>query len=122
MMVSKQDHQDSLERWSSSKYAILSVDVSSEHTDEDLANIATHHPSGDSFSWDEFTNINWIKDMRHTVDFGLKLADTENDRAEFTAKGQNWNRIAGVLEGSLVIYFTNSTTDATPVLLELEGW
>jgi len=56
------------------------------------------------------------------VDFGLKLADTGNDRAEFTAKGQNWDRIANVLEGSLVIYFTNTATSSTNVLLLLEGW
>jgi len=114
--------EEALGKWSSSKYAVLEVDVSSEHTDADLADIATHHPSGDAFSWDEFTNINWIKDMRHPIDFGLKLADTGNDRAEFTAKGQNWNRIAGVLNGSLVIYFTNSSTSTTNVLLLLEGW
>jgi len=121
-MVSWGNLADRLEQWATSKYAILSVDVSSAHTDEDLANIATHHPSGDDFSWDEFTNINWIKDMRHPIDFGLKLADTGNDRAEFTAKGQNWNRIAGVLKDNLVIYFTNSATNATDVLLLLEGW
>jgi len=114
--------EEALKKWSSNRYAILAVDVSSTHTDADLANIANHHPSGDDFSWSEFTNINWIKDMRHPVDFGLKLADTENDRAEFTAKGQNWNRIAGVLKGSLIIYFTNTATSGTNVLLLLEGW
>jgi len=114
--------EEALKRYSLSSYAVLAVDVSSAHTDVDLATIATHHPSGDPFSWDEFTNINWIKDMRHSVDFGLKLADTGNDRAEFTAKGQNWNRIAEVLEDSLVIYFTNTTTSSTSVLLLLEGW
>jgi len=114
--------QRALSQWASSKYAVLEVDVSSTHTDADLATIATHHPSGDLFSWDEFTNINWIKDMRHSVDFGLKLADTANDRAEFTAKGQNWNRIASILAENLVIYFTNTATSATTVLLELEGW
>ena len=122
MNFSQEQHEENLERWATSKYAILAVDVSSAHTDADLANIATHHPSGDSFSWSEFTNINWIKDMRHSVDFGLKLADTGNDRAEFTAKGQNWDRIANVLEGSLVIYFTNTATSSTNVLLLLEGW
>jgi len=122
MSTNRPELYDILEGWSSSKYAVLAVDVSSTHTDADLANIATHHPSGDSFSWSEFNNINWIKDMRHSVDFGLKLADTGNDRAEFTAKGQNWNRIASVLEDSLIIYFTNSATNATTVLLLLEGW
>jgi len=114
--------KEALKDWSSDKYAVLAVDVSSTHTDADLANIATHHPSGDAFSWDEFTNINWIKDMRHPVDFGLKLADTGNDRAEFTAKGQNWTRIANILKANLVIYFTNTATSATTVLLLLEGW
>jgi len=114
--------EEALRRWSVDRYAVLAVDVSSTHTDADLANIATHHPSGDAFSWDEFNNINWIKDMRHTVDFGLKLADTENDRSEFVARGQNWNRIAGILKDNLVIYFTNTTTTGTDVLLLLEGW
>jgi len=108
--------------WASSRYAILAVDVSVAHTDEDLANIATHHPSGDAFSWDEFNNINFITCMRHSVDFGLKLASTNNNRAEFTAKGQKWTRIADILEDNLVIYFTNSATSGTTVLLELEGW
>jgi len=122
LSISPQEQLDNLQRWSSSRYAVLAVDVSSAHTDEDLANIATHHPSGNAFSWDEFTNINWITDIRHTVDFGLKLADTGNDRNEFTAKGQKWTRMASVLEGSLVIYFTNTATNATTVLLVLEGW
>jgi len=122
MPMSQEQAIEALKRFSSTSYAVLAVDVSSTHTDADLANIATHHPSGDTFSWDEFTNINWIKDMRHSVDFGLKLADTGNDRAEFTAKGQNWDRIANVLEGSLVIYFTNTATSSTNVLLLLEGW
>jgi len=122
MSLYEEEAKRALREFASSKYAVLAVDVSSAHTDADLANIATHHPSGDSFSWSEFTNINWIKDMRHSVDFGLKLADTGNDRAEFTAKGQNWDRIANVLEGSLVIYFTNTATSSTNVLLLLEGW
>jgi len=114
--------EEALGKWSSSKYAVLAVDVSTAHTDADLANIATHHPSGDAFSWEEFTNINWIKDIQHPVDYSLKLADTGNDRVEFSARGQNWERIAGVLEGSLVIYFTNTATTDTDVLLLLEGW
>jgi len=122
MTIHEQEAEEALGKWSSSKYAILSVDVSSAHTDEDLANIATHHPSGDAFSWDEFNNINWIKDIQHPVDYGLKLADTGNDRVEFSARGQNWERIAGVLEGNLVIYFTNTATVGTDVLLLLEGW
>jgi len=56
------------------------------------------------------------------VDYGLKLADTGNDRAEFSARGQNWERIASILEDSLVIYFTNTATSGTNVLLLLEGW
>lgn len=111
-----------LGQWSSSKYVVLAVDVSSTHTDEDLANIATHHPSGDAFSWDEFNNINWIKDIQHPVDYGLKLASTENDRVEFSARGQNWERVALILANNLVIYLTNSQTSSTSVLLLLEGW
>jgi len=122
MTIHEQEAEEALGKWSSSKYAILAVDVSSTHTDADLATIATHHPSGNAFSWDEFNNINFITCMRHPVDFGLKLADTGNNRAEFTAKGQKWTRIASVLEDSLIIYFTNSATSGTTVLLELEGW
>jgi len=122
MTIQEQEAEEALGKWSSSKYAVLEVDVSVAHTDVDLATIATHYPSGTAFSWDEFTNINWIKDMRHSVDFGLKLADTGNDRAEFTAKGQNWNRIADILAENLVIYFTNTATSGTTVLLLLEGW
>jgi len=109
-------------KWASDRYAVLAVDVSVAHTDADLATIATHHPSGNAFSWNEFTNINWIKDIQHPVDYGLKLADTGNDRAEFSARGQNWERIASILEGNLVIYFTNTATTETDVLLLLEGW
>jgi len=122
MNFSQEQHEENLERWATSKYAVLAVDVSVAHTDADLANIATHYPSGNAFSWDEFTNINWIKDIQHPVDYGLKLADTGNDRVEFSARGQNWERIASVLEGSLVIYFTNTATVGTDVLLLLEGW
>jgi len=120
--MAKYPGEGALRQWSSSSYAVLAVDVSSTHTDADLANIATHHPSGDAFSWDEFNNINWIKDIQHPVDYGLKLADTGNDRVEFSARGQNWERIAGVLKGNLVIYFTNTATTGTDVLLLLEGW
>jgi len=114
--------EEALGKWSSSKYAVLAVDVSVAHTDEDLANIATHHPSGNAFSWDEFNNINFITDLQHPVDYGLKLADTNNNRAEFSARGQEWSRIASILEDSLVIYFTNTATTGTNVLLLLEGW
>jgi len=108
-----------LEQWATSKYAVLEVDVSSAHTDEDLANIATHYPSGNAFSWDEFSTegIIFITDLRHSVDFELKKDSTSNDAAMFFTDGQSWERV-----GASSLYITHTATNATTVIILLEGY
>jgi len=118
MMVSKQDHQDSLERWSSSKYAQLAVDVSSTHDDADLADIATHYPSGDAFGWNEFDKIVFVTSLQHPVDWEVKINSTENDAIPFKARGDSLERVLKIDK----LFFTNSATSTTDVLILLEGW
>jgi len=110
--------EEALQRFATTKYAVLSVDVSSTHDDVDLANIATHHPSGDAFSWDEFTAIIFVTDRRHTVNFELKYNDTGNDADFYSARGDGVEHLLGITK----IFFSNDATDATPVLLLLEGY
>jgi len=118
MSFSQEQHRENLRDWSSSKYAVLEVDVSTTHNDADLANIATHYPSGDDFSWNEFTEIIFVTDRRHTVNFELKYNDTENDADFYSARGDGVKHLLGITQ----MFFTNTATDATPVLLLLEGY
>jgi len=108
-----------LREWASSKYAILNVDISVAHTDEDLANIATHRDSGVAFSWDEFTKIIFITTLNHPVDYDLAYNDSANDKEPVTAKGTKIYRTAGGIEK---IYITHSATSATALILKIEGY
>jgi len=111
--------EEALQRFATTKYAILNVDVSAAHTDEDLANIATHRDSGASFSWDEFTKIIFITTLNHPVDYDLAYNDPDNDLEPVTASGTQIYRTAGGIEK---IYITHSATSATALILKLEGY
>jgi len=121
MATNRPELYDILSQWASSKYAVLEVDVSSTHDDTDLADIATHYPSGDAFSWDEFQAIIFITDLKHDVDYELKYNDTANDAELVTAKGTKIYRTGVDGEKITKIFFTNTAT-ATSVLLKLEGY
>jgi len=118
-MIYEPEMEEALRKWSSSLYAILNVDVSVAHTDEDLANIATHRDSGASFSWDEFTKIIFITTINHPVDYDLAYNDPDNDLEPVTASGTQIYRTAGGIEK---IYITHSATSATALILKLEGY
>jgi len=111
--------EEALGKWSSSKYAILSVDLSVAHTDEDLANIATHRDSGSAFDWSEFTKIIFITTLNHPVDYDLAYNDPNNDLEPVTGSGTQIYRTAGGIEK---IYLTNSATSSTALILKLEGY
>ena len=111
--------EEALGKWSSSKYAIVNVDLSSTHTDEDLANITTHRNSGEAFSWDEFTKIVFITTLNHPVDYDLAYNDPDNDLEPITGPGTQIYRTAGGIER---IYITNSATSETALILKLEGY
>jgi len=109
-----------LREWASSRYAILNVDVSAAHTDEDLANIATHRDSGASFSWDEFTEIIFITTLNHPItDYDLAYNDPDNDLEPVTDPGTQIYRTAGGIEK---IYITHSDTSTTALILKVEGY
>jgi len=118
MNFSQEQHLENLERWASSRYAQLAVDVSSTHDDVDLATIATHYPSGNSFSWDEFDKIIFVTDLQHSVDWEVKINDTANDAIPFSARGDSLERVLKIDK----LFFTNSSTSTTNVLMLLEGW
>lgn len=104
-------------RGTSKKYVVLNVDVSSTHTDEDLANIATHRDSGVVFSWNEFSAVYYITDLKHPIDYSLVLNDTGNDEIPILTRGTEVNNVVEVTS----IYFNNTATSADPVVLLLEG-
>jgi len=108
-----------LSKWTSSKYAVLNVDVSTAHTDQDLAEISTHRNSGEAFSWDEFTRIIFITTLNHPVDYDLAYNDPDNDKEPVTASGTQIYRTAGGIER---IYITHSATSTTALILKLEGY
>jgi len=108
-----------LERWASSKYAILEVDLSATHTDEDLADIATHYPDGGAFSWDEFTEIIFVTTLNHPCDYELAYNDPDNDHEPVTGAGTQIYRTAGGIEK---IFLTNTATSATALRLKIEGY
>ena len=72
MTLYETEVKDALGEWASDRYAQLAVDVSSTHDDANLADIATHYPSGDAFSWDEFDKIIFVTDLQHPVDWELR--------------------------------------------------
>jgi len=117
-MVSWGNLADRLEQWASSKYAQLAVDVSSTHDDADLADIATHYPSGDAFSWDEFDKIIFVTDLQHPVDWEVKINDTANDAITFKARGDTMERVLPIDK----LFFTNTATSTTDVLILMEGY
>jgi len=106
-------------KWASSKYVVLEVDLSATHTDEDLANIATHYPSGGAFSWDEFTKIIFITTLNHPVDYELAYNDPANDHEPVTGAGTKIYRTA---EGIEKMYLTNTATSGTALRLKVEGY
>jgi len=110
--------EEALKKWSSSRYAQLAVDVSSTHDDADLADIATHYPSGDSFSWDEFNKIIFVTDLQHPVDWEVKINDTANDAVPFSARGDSLERVLKIDK----LFFTNTATSTTDVLILMEGY
>jgi len=105
-------------KWASDRYAQLAVDVSSTHDDADLADIATHYPSGDSFSWDEFDKIIFVTDLQHPVDWEVKIDDTSNDAITFKARGDTMERVLPIDK----LFFTNTATSTTDVLILMEGY
>jgi len=119
LSIYPQEQLDNLQRWASSRYAILEVDLSSTHTDEDLANIATHYPSGGAFSWDEFTKIIFITTLNHPVDYELAYNDPDNDHEPVTGAGTEIYRTAGGIE---TMYLTNTATSTTALKLKIEGY
>jgi len=115
----EQQEKEALREWASDRYAVLEVDLSSAHSDEDLANIATHYPSGDAFSWMEFTKIIFITTLNHPVDYEFAYNDPDNDHEPITAKGTKIYRTAGGIEK---MYLTNTATSATALRLKIEGY
>jgi len=99
------------------KYVVLQVDVSSTHNDTDLADIATHYPSGDDFSWDEFNKIIFVTDRRHTVNYEIRYNSTDNDADLYEGRGDGIEHY-----GIEKMFLSNDSTDGTPVLLLLEGY
>jgi len=114
----EQQEKEALQKWASSRYAQLAVDVSSTHDDADLADIATHYPSGDPFSWDEFDKIIFVTDLQHPVDWEVKLNDTSNDAVTFKARGDTMERVLPIDK----LFFTNTATSTTDVLILMEGY
>jgi len=110
--------EEALKKWSSNRYAQLAVDVSSTHDDADLADIATHYPSGDAFSWDEFDKIIFVTDLQHPVDWEVKINDTANDAVTFKARGDTMERVLPIDK----LFFTNTATSTTDVLILMEGY
>ena len=118
MTIHEQEAEEALGKWSSSKYAQLAVDVSSTHDDADLADIATHYPSGDAFSWSEFDKIIFVTDLQHPVDWEVKINDTANDAITFKARGDTMERVLPIDK----LFFTNTATSTTDVLILMEGY
>jgi len=120
----KPELYDILSSWTTRKYVVLQVDVSSTHDDADLADIATHYPSGDAFSWDEFNGIIFITDIKLPInEFELKYNSTDNDAEPFTAAGQTVEHTGVDGEPITSIYFSNNDTDpSNNVIIKLEGF
>jgi len=118
MPMSQEQAIEALKRFSSTSYAQLAVDVSSTHDDADLADIATHYPSGDAFSWDEFDKIIFVTDLQHPVDWEVKINDTANDAVTFKARGDTMERVLPIDK----LFFTNTDTSTTDVLILMEGY
>jgi len=91
-----------------------------DHDDVEIAGNAdfVHHDSGEQFSWDGWTSVLSIADLRHDGDFGIKLKSTDNDIIPFKARGDSVERI---LSGVTAIYFNNTGTAGTNYLL-LKGY
>jgi len=119
MSMYEEEAKKALREFAASKYAVLEVDLSSTHTDEDLANIATHRDSGETFDWSEFTKIIFITTLNHPVDYDLAYNDPDNDLEPVTDSGTQIYRTAGGIEK---IYITNSATSATELILKIEGY
>jgi len=119
MTLYEPEIEEALRKWSSSLYAILEVDLSTTHTDEDLANIAAHYPDGGAFSWDEFNKIIFITTLNHPVDYEFAYNDPDNDHEPVTGAGTQIYRTAGGIEK---IYLTNTATSATALRLKIEGY
>jgi len=120
MPFSQEQHRENLKRWASSKYALLECNMDPDHDDVEISGHAdfVHHDSGEQFSWDGWTSVVFITDLRHDGDFGLKLKSTDNDIIEFSAR---LDRASRILSEVTAIYFNNTGTSGTNYLL-LEGY
>jgi len=112
--------EEALGKWSSSKYALLECNMDNDHDDVEISGHPdfVHHDSGAQFSWEGWTSVVFITDLRHDGDFGIKLKSTDNDIIPFRVRGDTAQRI---LSGVTAIYFNNTGTSGTNYLL-LEGY
>jgi len=120
MTLYEPEAEEALRKWASSKYALLECDMDPDHDDVEISGRPdfVHHDSGEQFSWDGWTSVVFITDLRHDGDFGLKLKSTDNDIIPFRARGDTAERI---LSDVTSIYFNNTGTAGTNYLL-LEGY
>lgn len=121
MRLSQQQLQQALAFEHIEAYAVLDVDVSASRDQANLADIATHYPSGDSFAFSEFTSILNITDLQHPVDYDLFFNDRSEDGVPFRDIGDGLAQFGALGIPISSIFLTTQGTSGTNVRLLLEG-